>query len=223
MAIVIMIKLGFWQLERAEQKSARLNKIEQRAKQAPFSLHELLTMTEDVEDFPAKVNGVLDNAKIFLVDNRIQNAKVGYEVLVPMHSNVGVVLVNLGWVEAGTSRQQLPVVELPEGLLTLQGMVALPKLNPLITETAKKDNHWPKVIQQNDKAFIEELLGVNVLPFTLLVTQGAQLNFIRDWKPVNMPPEKHLAYAIQWFGLAIACFLVYVFAIIKLYKNNNKE
>jgi cytochrome oxidase assembly protein ShyY1 len=30
-----------------------------------------------------------------------------------------------------------------------------------------------------------------------------------------MPPEKHLGYAIQWFGLAIAAALIGGFAIMK--------
>ena len=32
------------------------------------------------------------------------------------------------------------------------------------------------------------------------------------YEPVVMPPEKHVAYAVQWFLLALASLVVYGFA-----------
>ena len=34
--------------------------------------------------------------------------------------------------------------------------------------------------------------------------------FLRDWRPPGMPPDKHLAYAVQWFGLAATVFVTWV-------------
>ncbi|MFM7783845.1 MAG: SURF1 family protein, partial [Gammaproteobacteria bacterium] len=32
-----------------------------------------------------------------------------------------------------------------------------------------------------------------------------------EWPRVNISPEKHRAYAAQWFGMALALLLVFVF------------
>ena len=32
----------------------------------------------------------------------------------------------------------------------------------------------------------------------------------RRWQPPGFPPLRHLAYAVQWFGLALALAVIYV-------------
>ena len=34
--------------------------------------------------------------------------------------------------------------------------------------------------------------------------------YVRDWRPNLMPPEKHLAYAIQWFMITATVIIIYV-------------
>jgi cytochrome oxidase assembly protein ShyY1 len=40
----------------------------------------------------------------------------------------------------------------------------------------------------------------SVLVMQLLTPESLAL--VDQWNPVAVPPERHLAYAIQWFGLA---------------------
>ncbi len=35
-----------------------------------------------------------------------------------------------------------------------------------------------------------------------MLDEGQPDGFVRDWRPPGMTPEKHVGYAIQWFGLA---------------------
>jgi surfeit locus 1 family protein len=35
---------------------------------------------------------------------------------------------------------------------------------------------------------------------------------VRDWRPAVMRPEQHLAYAFQWFALAITVLVIFVVA-----------
>jgi cytochrome oxidase assembly protein ShyY1 len=39
-----------------------------------------------------------------------------------------------------------------------------------------------------------------------------------------MSPDKHLGYAVQWFGLGIAALTIYLLSLMKLFNTkNNKE
>ena len=212
-AVVIMSSLGVWQLQRAEEKSLRIEQIEKRKAEDPLSLGELLKSSDDIRDFPFQLYGKIDPHRYFLVDNRQFQGQVGYEVLAPVQTNEGLILVNLGWVKGTKYRANLPDVSLPKGTLFFQGIVSLPDLNPMISETALADDSWPKVIQQIDLALLESFLQEPLLGFVMLLSPESEEGFVREWQPVAMPPEKHLGYAIQWFGLALASLLVYIFAV----------
>ena len=48
----------------------------------------------------------------------------------------------------------------------------------------------------------KKILNLNVLPFMLRLGDAEPYGFIRAWHIVSMSPEKHYAYAFQWFSLA---------------------
>lgn len=212
-AVVIMFALGIWQWQRAEQKTQRLQQIEQRNQVDPITIANLMNLTDDIRDLPFVASGRLEQRRYFLIDNRVHQGKVGYEVLALLNTDSGVLLVNLGWVKGSMYRDALPEIELPTELLTLDGIASKPSLNPMIQETIESSNQWPKVIQQLDFTVVNELLEDEVLDVVMLLSPDYPISFSREWKPVVMPPEKHIAYAIQWFGLGIACFIIYIFAI----------
>ena len=57
---------------------------------------------------------------------------------------------------------------------------------------------------------ISEHTGTSLKPYELLlVSHNASFGYLRDWKPNVMAPEKHQAYAVQWFSVAIACLVVF--------------
>ena len=45
----------------------------------------------------------------------------------------------------------------------------------------------------------------------LTVTQPSD-DYIREWQPVVMEPLKHIGYALQWYGLALAAGIIYIVA-----------
>jgi surfeit locus 1 family protein len=212
-AVVIMFALGYWQLQRAEFKGERLQQIDVRKQSSPFMPKDLLVMEaeQDIRDFPITSEGHFLQETYFLRDNSVQHGKVGYEVIVPLVSDSGLLLVNLGWVAGSHYRDRLPDVSIPEGMIQVDGIVSLPDLNPLVSETAVADNEWPKRIQQVDLDIMAKLLNKPLLPMIVLLDPLSPIGFERSWQAVVMPPEKHWAYAAQWFGLGIAALLVFGF------------
>ncbi len=212
-----MTWLGFWQLDRAEQKQRRIEQISARQQQGHSRLAEIRLSGADLRDVPIEATGRFEDGKILLWDNRIYEGQVGYEVLGILTTSYGKLLVNLGWTPAPEYRAQLPQVALPKGMVTLQGVVVQPEVNLMVREHSEEGNRWPRRIQQVDMQWLESHLGLGLLPFVMQVTDSQSYGYYNNWKPVVMPPEKHYGYAIQWFGLAAACLTIF---LVALYKKN---
>ncbi|QHJ12451.1 hypothetical protein FX988_02708 [Paraglaciecola mesophila] len=207
-----MFALANWQLQRGLDKAQRMQSIDSVTNSTSYSFDAVLARTQDIQDLPISFSGSIESQQVFLLDNRIKQGRPGFDVYAVAKSNDHNVLVNFGWVAGKQMRDDLPEVSLPDRLNDAQGRVVLPSDNPMVKETATQDGLWPKVIQQIDIQFIEQVLQAEVLPFVITLTQN-NAQFIRNWQPVVMPPEKHYAYAVQWLGLGIAAFFVYFFAL----------
>ena len=212
-AIGILSSLGMWQVQRADQKTSRLASLQSKQARGLLSLSEVYRM-DDPRDIRVKVSGKLQARSVFLWDNRIVNGKVGYEAIMPLETENGTVLVNLGWIQGTGYRDQLPRVIIPE-VSHFEGVIWAPQENKFIGEEVLSDDKWPIVIQQVNVKQIGELLGETLVPFVVALDLPASAGFVNNHKPVVMPPEKHIAYAVQWFGLAIACFVIFIVASFK--------
>jgi len=223
-AVVIMFALANWQLQRGLNKAQRVASIAAASSRETFTLEQIKFYQGDIQDLPIVISGTLNRAHILLLDNQIHQGRPGFGVLGIANSDGQNVLVNFGWVAGKRVRTELPTVALPNTVSGALGRIVLPSNNPLITETATLDAEWPKVIQQIDMRFIEQVLQVKLEPFLLTLTENNNPQFVRKWQPVVMPPEKHYAYAVQWLGLGIAAFFVYFFALRnRLKKVSNEE
>jgi len=212
--VIVMCWLGFWQLDRMEQKQQRLNSITQKQGKESLSLIQALA-SNDPRDTRVVFEGVPDITRVLLLDNQIYNKQVGYSVLVPVNTNAGWLLVNYGWLPAPDLQRTLPSVVIEnDGIQQFSGVLSKPGKNPLIQETMSASTHFPALIQQISVADISRFLELNLLPYVVVLTQESEV-FSRHYEPVVMPPEKHLGYAIQWFGLAIAAAIIGGFAIVK--------
>ncbi|MEP1551135.1 MAG: SURF1 family protein [Paraglaciecola sp.] len=223
-AVVIMFALGVWQLQRAQEKTERLLSVKEAESTGQTTLQNLLKKHSDnMLDMPVSMRGKAENLRYFLVDNKIYQGRVGYHVLVPVNTQQGWLLTNFGWVAAMSSRNTLPTVKLHSDLTEYFGMVSIPIKNVMVQETAKLDGDWPKLLQQVDLEIMQQHLQQSLLPFVVLLNQDSESGFERHWQRVVMPPEKHFAYAAQWFLLAIAAVVIFVVAHRKKQPRNTYE
>lgn len=223
-AIVIMLKLGLWQLDRAEQKQQRLEIVEKSGEMGKMPLRSALQLSmEEILDTTVQLNGNVKLDTVFYWDNRIVEGMVGYQIIVPVVTDYGTLLVDFGWVSLGSSREFLPQVSLPATLNDESAVITQPQLNAFVKETLSLESPWPKRIQQVDFDIVSQHLGVEPLPYVAVLQESYKGQFVKNYKPVVMPPEKHLGYAIQWFGLAIAAFVIYGFALWKQHERRTKN
>ncbi|GAA0855005.1 SURF1 family protein [Aliiglaciecola litoralis] len=201
-------------MQRAQEKQERVTQIEQRQSVSRLSLDTVLN-EQDRRDLPFEVKGALQLDKVFLLDNRIETGQVGFHVLVPLETESGVLMINFGWIKANAYRDQLPQIQLNQDTYSFYGISAVPTHNPMVTETATASAPWPRVIQSIDLTLMSAFLDHPLLPVVMQLAPEHQMGFVRNWQPVVMAPEKHYAYALQWFGLALACVIIYFVALRK--------
>jgi cytochrome oxidase assembly protein ShyY1 len=216
-AVVIMVFLGSWQLDRMEQKQHRLDSIAQKYTTAPMHPFDVAEQWQDVRDVPVKFRGELNADQPILLDNQITAGATGYDVLVPVITRGRPVLVNIGWVAAPASRAELPVIELPAGQVEIEGVITQPGMNPLIQETQQHFDDFPLLVQQIDIPLFNQQWASQLPDMVIerLASQPQMNQFATNWQPVVMSPQKHLGYAIQWFGLAIAAVVIFIIVLIR--------
>nr|MBP7013725.1 hypothetical protein [Steroidobacteraceae bacterium] len=62
--------------------------------------------------------------------------------------------------------------------------------------------------QQQD---IEKVLGASVEARIILLDPAAPNGYERVWRPaMRFGPERHLAYAIQWFVFALVALIIFI-------------
>jgi len=210
----VLAGLGVWQLDRATWKQGLVDAHEASTHLVPVDLGWLLESGELAAFRPVGVRGQYDLEHQVLLDNRLYQGHAGYHVLTPLRLADGesVVLVNRGWVPTGLDRTVLPGLPGPAGPVIVEGVTSLPPENPFRLGDVEESNAgWPKVVQQPDLAQLERLLGTRLLPVILLLDESNEHGFVRDWQPVyGVTPDKHRAYAMQWFTLALVLLLIYI-------------
>ena len=210
----LLLGLGMWQLDRAAWKQALIDTEMEISRQTPQPLLDVVE-AGGVRDFrPVVARGRYDLGRQLLLDNRIHQGRPGYHVLTPLSLSGydGIVLVNRGWLPMGRTRADLPALPGPDQDIPVSGTLArLPEKIFRLGEAEEANVGWPQVIQHVEFADIEQRLGVSVLPVVVQLASEEPHGFTRDWRPVyGIPPDKHTAYAMQWFTLALVLLLIYV-------------
>jgi len=217
-----LVKLGLWQNDRATEKQARLNNIIQLNQTSAMSLPEILQFPlNEINDFPIKVTGEFEKDILFLLDNQTNKGQLGYRVYQVFNVNEQFILVNLGWVLGSINRAEIPDIKAITGTFELNGHIRLMEKGILLMEQQFTDISWPLRIQQVELAKFSVLIKKQLLPFIIYVNEDEKLGYEKNWQPIVMPPEKHQAYAFQWFSLAIAWLMLMLWASIKFGKSDD--
>ncbi len=213
---------GFWQLDRAAEK---------RALEARFAaggtepaLTRLVTDGEGLTQRYAALQlaGRYDPDHQVLLDNLSYGGRPGYQVLTPFLTDAGTVLVNRGWIPAAGDRSVLPDIRVDGNVRELAGRIErLPRPGIQLAATRPSaSDPWPRRLLFPTTVELAAQIGTPLRDFQLLLDARAVDGFVRDWHPGGMVSERHLAYAVQWFGLALTVVVIYVVLVIR---NNRKQ
>lgn len=208
-AIVVFCLLGHWQLQRMGQKQALLAAQQAASAQPAMPLARALGA-------PGVVHAVVDHGRflpgLVLLDNQIRHGRAGVKLYRPFRSDDGaLVLVDMGWRPLPADRT-LPTVPFPPSPVDMRGLLAPAPSPGLAIGPAQVDagpDRW--LASRMQAAALAGVLGLPALPARVLRLDPA-LPFgderDLDLLPNTLPPERHLGYALQWFGLALTVLVV---------------
>lgn len=214
----LFIGLGFWQLDRAEEKARLAQSFEQRSQQAPALLDRDLLAADsaDLGYLPVAVVGRFLQGRDLLLDNRIQGGRFGYEIVSPLQlaSGEGLVLVNRGWIAGDPARLELPDVPAVAGDVRLTGHLYVAPGAPYLLAEQELNGPWPIRLQalEMDKlvASLGARLGAELMPYPVRIDAGQPGALDVAWQIVNVSPAKHQGYAVQWFTMAAVLLLFFL-------------
>jgi|OpeIllAssembly_1097287.scaffolds.fasta_scaffold38643_2 surfeit locus 1 family protein len=206
----VLVGLGFWQLWRSGEKAEVLALLEARRGADPVGI--AAARFEDpaaIDRLQVELRGQYVEGRDFLLDNRLFGGRVGYELISPFSDDSGiVVLVNRGWLQAGRTREELPRVEPLSGRVSLRGEIYVPQDRRRLQLYASAG--WPKLVQAVDPPQMGSIAGVEMYPWLVRLHPGQPGVTEADWPAVNIQPERHVAYAVQWFLMAVALVAVFL-------------
>lgn len=201
----VFVRLGFWQLDRLEERRRANTVGQQRLEAEPAELSLLLEQgagdLSSLEHRRAIVEGEFDRNEEVLIRSQVEFGQAGFHVITPLVRDDGsAILVNRGWVPI---TMDTPPVDAPPdpGSRELEGWVYLTETRPALGQEEPEGDL--DVLNRVDIARIEDQAPYELAP-VYLVAMGES----GDELPVPVDPPDftdegpHLAYAIQWFGFA---------------------
>ena len=210
----VLMSLGFWQLDRADEKRQLQNLYEQRQLAGFVSLEDLLEK-EDLQYQPVTFSGEYINGKAILLDNRIYRGRFGYEIITPfkLKDSDLIILVNRGWLEGDSSRRTLPAIKVISGSVELTGEIYVPQGEGFVlSDKTEAGNSWPRVVQTLDVNKLLTEFELPVFNYTVRLSNDSPGSFQPNWVVVNLQPAKHTGYAVQWFAMSFTLLVIAIMA-----------
>lgn len=210
----LLFWLGHWQLAREQEKILLQQEYEAKQAAEPISVASIDWSQDGLGFTGVSADGEYDNKHVFLLDNRIHEGKVGYEVLSPFVTDSGLeLLINRGWIPSGPTRTELPTISEIVGRVHIQGSIYVPleEAFRLGSEEEISTGTGPKVVQDIDMRRIADSLKTQIAPYTIRLLPDSPGLEQANWQAVNMMPEKHRAYAVQWFAMLTALIGMFIY------------
>ena len=210
--LALLVSLGRWQLHRAAEKQALFDSF---AKGADAARPIDLTTAPVPRYRRVQARGHYDSGRQVLIDNMVSHERAGYYVITPFAlAGGGWVWVNRGWVPLGRSRDELPDVTVAEGLRSVTGRADhLPAPGIQLGQKAALTPPYPVVAAFPSTGELARLLkesSWSAATESILLDPEEPDGYVRGWQPPGFPPLRHIGYAVQWFGLALALTVIYV-------------
>lgn len=210
----IFVRLGIWQLHRADYKEHLLQLFATAASapRVPFA-----TVEHGVSDnvYPhVGVHGRFVPDRYYLLDDKTHANRLGVEVYAPfkVQGSARWLLVDLGFLPRTRDNKLPHLPPLASGEVDIEGLYAKPPREGLKLggNRLPKQAQWPKTSIYIDLGQIGTDLGRKLFPRVLLIDPDPATVYVRQWVPDTMPPSRHRAYAFQWFTFAVAAIAIFL-------------
>lgn len=209
----VLVSLGFWQLDRADEKRLIEEELQQAQQKAPLQINNSLDQDLIKQIYrPATANGYFDGQHQFLHDNKTHQGKPGYHVLTPfiLKDTKTAILVNRGWIPYQGHRDKIQDIRIDVDIRDIEGAIKKPGKTILLNDEPQSSGIYPLTIQAIALETMATPLEYSFLPVMLELDKADQAGFTREWQPYYGSIGKHNGYAIQWFLMAAILLFLYI-------------
>jgi surfeit locus 1 family protein len=225
----VLLRLGFWQLDRLEQRRAYNSAVLEQLAQPPISLNAGPLPAEPVElkNRQAVAQGEYDLSRQLALTHQNWLDSPGFHLITPLVLDQGqqsedgrstAVLVDRGWFPAAQLQQenwsQYDVTEPVAVAGYIQLSQTVPNAEVSDASTGALQPEWYRV----DVAAIEAQLPYRLLPVYLQEAPSPEGNIelpFRSELDADLSEGNHFSYAIQWFIFATILGVGYVYLVGK--------
>jgi len=226
--IPVFISLGQWQYQKADAKQSLQSQLDSYKHETPVAFPLQANDPEAWRYRRVMVTGTYETRYQILLDNQVENNRVGYQVVTPLQiqGTDQYVLVNRGWVPASANHSEIPVVSTPEGTQQVEGQVWIPTTK--IYSLEKPEDHagtaWQPVWQNMDMERYRNSVPITVSPLVIRLSPDSQAGgFSRNWPAPAERIETHIGYAYQWYGFAVTAFIIYIIVSFRKPARNESD
>lgn len=217
-ALLILLGLSYWQVERLQWKSKIIDRLESEYNN-PLSEEETsfeIFKNYEIDDLPliyGQISGKFIYNKEIFVGPKPYEGEIGYHIITPLKlKNGSYILVNRGWVNE-SKRNTIQEIR-PSKTMQLKGIFRKPEWNSFTPENSPENDIWTKL----DIEQISDVKNITPVSPLMLYADYISTSFSptiilqkKRWYPRN----KHLQYAIFWFSMALALITVFGMAARK--------
>lgn len=205
LSICILVSLGLWQVRRLEEKTMLLRQLDA-AYAAPQSQPLQRADIEGIDLVYGRFEGVFLADKAFLSGIKVKDGAPGHDLIVPLRTADGDVLINLGWVASGLDREALR--NLTDQSVWADGLARKPSWNSFTPQNDAEGDVWYRLD-------IQAIARAKALdrPWPLVVYAERVSPPPGEGLPNNSrfyPNNNHLQYALFWFAMAGVLIIIYV-------------
>lgn len=209
-AVVFMLGLGTWQVQRLHWKQDLIADRTARLEAPPIALPEASAGPAEVEFFRVRVTGVFRHEREMYLGARSLRGNLGFHVITPLERHDGShVLVDRGWVPLERKDPGTRAAGQLDGTVTVEGVIRSGgRKGWFVPDNQPEENFWFYV--DTDAMAAHAGLGA-VAPF--YVEAGAAE--VPGGYPIGGQsrialPSNHLSYAVTWYSLALALTVIYL-------------
>jgi surfeit locus 1 family protein len=213
------IRMGFWQLDRLEQRRAfNAQVITMRAEKMLDLTRSVPANISTMEWRAVTVTGEYDFEHQVTLRNQFNGDQYGYHLITPLQFPGGAVLVNRGFIPADQNSTPADWRKYDEaGQVTITGQIRLGQEKPAFGGVADADvahlDVWNNFDVNRISAQIPyPILSVFVQPNEI---EGDNIPPISFQPEIELTEGPHFGYALQWFSFATILFFGYPFYLRK--------
>ncbi len=208
-ALVVLLLLGSWQMQRLNWKAGVVKKIEYKTSLPAVNLSGEISDISELVYRKIIVEGVFDHDKEMhlYTGPKIMRGKPGYDLLTPLVMDDGrAILVDRGWVPQKLKEKASRPESLVQGRVKIEAMVHKGESKAMFTpDNDQAKNFWFWI----DMDGVAKHTGYNLPNFYIRSLRDGD-EYPLGGDILIKHKNDHLQYAITWYSLAIILLVIYV-------------